>query len=770
MNKIQFFILSSFAIGILSLAACTTTDKHIEEPVDLVNVFIDSYNSRWFFFNSATRPFGMVNLCPDTQVGGTWGSGYRYGTDTIKGFSHVHAWQLSGVSVMPVVSLKTDESVFSDFASKFTHEKETAYPGYHQVFLERYKINAELTSTIRVGLHRYTFPQNSAGSVLFYLNGQLGPGMMKDGELQQIDEYTLQGKTVNAPTIRRPKDCPVYFQVKLNVPIKSVKRDEETKNYRVDIDLTENKEVLMKIAISYTSVGNASKNLDAEIPGWDFDQIVQDSKEEWNGLLSRIEIQGGTKEQRQRFYTDLWHALQGRRTINDVNGAYPDNTKKEFRIGQIPLESNGKPQFNHYNSDAFWGAQWTLNALWGLVYPELMVDFSNSMMQYYRDGGLVPRGPSGGNYTYVMTGATATPFIVSAIQKGLLTDNLEEIYQALKKDHMPGGIMEKAGYEHDTSLGGGLNYYIKNGYVPYPIPEGEFGFHQDGASLTMEYAYQDWTLAQLALKLGYDDDYQYFMKRSGNYCHVYDMETGWMRPRDVNGKWYQDFNPYQHEHGFNESNAAQSTWFVPHDLKGLAELMGGEEKAVKKLDKSFKTAEKQGFTIGSSHDLEHHPEYNRVPINYGNQPSIQTAFIFNHLGAPWLTQYWSRNVVETVYEGLSTEQGYNGDEDQGLMGALAVLMKLGLFSMDGGCSESPTLELGSPLFDKTVINLNPEFYSGESIEIETINNSPQNCYIQSASLNGKQLNDWIIKQKQLVKGAKIKLEMGNEPNKLWGKN
>ena len=176
-----------------------------------------------------------------------------------------------------------------------------------------------------------------------------------------------------------------------------------------------------------------------------------------------------------------------------------------------------------------------------------------------------------------------------------------------------------------------------------------------------------------------------------------------------------------------------------------------------------------GFTIGTSHDLEHHPEYNRIPINYGNQPSIQTAFIFNKLGSPWLTQYWSRKVVESVYEGLSPERGYNGDEDQGLMGALAVLMKIGLFSIDGGCSINPYLELGSPIFDKTIIHLNPEYFTTKTIEIETINNSPQNCYIQSASLNGEKLNDWKLYQEKLVQGAKITIEMGNQPNKKWGK-
>ncbi|WP_201300926.1 GH92 family glycosyl hydrolase [Sunxiuqinia indica] len=770
LSKSKIFFLA--LVAILSCSSCSTNEpQRVENPVDLVVPTVDSANSRWFFFSSACRPFGMVNLSPDTQTGGAWGSGYRYNTDTIKGFSHVHAWQLAGVSVMPVV-IKNEKGrdIFDNYESKFSHDNETAAPGYHSLVLERYNIKAELTSSTRVGFHRYTFQDQEKAALLFNLNGMLGPSLMKDGELKQTGQYTLEGKTVNSPTMRRPKDCTVFFQIELNEPVRSVVQDEETKNFLVSLDLSGSKELLMKVAISYTSADNAAENLQAEIPEWDFDGIVQDSKNEWNKMLGRIEVNGGSQEQQKRFYTDLWHALQGRRTISDVNGTYPDNTGETFRIGQLPLDDNGKPRFNHYNSDSFWGAQWTINMLWGLVYPEMMVDFSNSLMQYYHDGGLVPRGPSGGNYTYVMTGATATPFIVSAIQKGLLKDSLDVVYQALKKDHLPGGIMEKAGYEHNTNLGGGLKYYMEKGYVPYPIPEGDFGLHQDGASLTMEYAYQDWTLAQLAKKLGYDDDYRYFMERGQNYRHVYDPTSGWMRPKDVNGKWYAAFDPYQHEHGFNESNAAQSSWFVPHDLKGLAELMGGEEQTVDKLNNSFQIAEKQGFTIGTSHDLEHHPEYNRVPINYGNQPSMQTAFIFNYLASPWLTQYWSRKVVETVYEGISPQRGYNGDEDQGLMGSLAVLMKLGLFSMDGGCSGEPQLELGSPLFDKVIIHLNPKYYTGKTIEIETINNGPENCFIQSAKLNGAPLNNWQILQKELVKGSKLTLEMGDQPNKSWGKN
>jgi putative alpha-1,2-mannosidase len=313
---------------------------------------------------------------------------------------------------MPLtVNHKNQSSVFNDYASKFSHETEVVKPGYHSLFLDRYQVKVELTSTKRVGFHRYLFPEGAKAAILFNLNGNLGPSVMKDGSLKQTGKTTLEGQTVNSPTIRRPNDCAVFFKAEFNVPIASIERDAASGNYLICFEQPASNQVMMKVAISYTSTANAAANMKAELNGWNFRKIVGDSHKEWNSMLSRIEIEGGTNEQQRRFYTDLWHALQGRRTISDVNGAYPDNTGAQFRIGQIPLDKNGKPKFNHYNSDAFWGAQWTINTLWGLVYPEVMEDFTHSMMQYYKDGGLVPRGPSGGNYTYVMTGASSTPFL-----------------------------------------------------------------------------------------------------------------------------------------------------------------------------------------------------------------------------------------------------------------------------------------------------------------------------------------------------------------------
>lgn len=716
---------------------------------------LDTENSRWFYFSAASRPFGMVNLSPDTQIDGAWGSGYRYNTDTIKGFSHIHGWQLSGLSVMPVqIEAANEKNIFKDFYSRFSHDDETVFPGYHKVFLQRSGIMAELSTTTRVGMHRYTFSNRGKPAVLFNLNTMLGPSGNQNGNLVLRDSLTIEGTVDMLPTHRRPKPFRLYFQIKSNAAIDSIVRDAETKNYLVFTNLGQ-KQVLLKAALSYTSIANAEINGQHELPHWDFDAVVQESATHWEQMLGRIRIEGGAPSEQRRFYTDLWHALQGRRIISDVNGAYPDNTGELFRIGQIPLDGARQPRFDHFNSDSFWGAQWTLNTLWGLVYPDIMKEFSESLMLYYRDGGLIPRGPSGGNYTYVMTGASTTPFMVSAVQKGIVRDNLDSIYNALKKNHMPGGIMAKAGYEHQTNLGGGLEYYIKNGFVPYPIPEGKFGSHQDGASLTLEYAYQDWVLAQLAKKLEKDEDYQYFMGRATHYRNVFDTETGYMRPKDIQGNWQPDFDPLRYENGFNEGNAAQATWFVPHDIGGLAQLMGGKSLAADLLNKQFELAEAQGFTSGTSHEVEQHPEFSRIPINYGNQPSIQTAFIFNHLGRPDLTQYWTRKVVDNVFEGISPKTGYKGDEDQGLMGSLAVLLKIGLFQMNGGTEPNPGYDLGSPVFDEIEIDLDPKFYTGHTLIIKSHRKNPEAWKVSEIKFDGNPQSDFKISHNQITGGGTL---------------
>ena len=762
---------------LIGLAGCTS-----EEPVDLVYPHLDTANSRWFYFDSASLPFGMVNLSPDTELGGAWGSGYRYHTNEIKGFSHVHAWQLSGLSVMPVTTDLPVEQLRNDYFSPFSHDDEIVRPGFHRVHLSRYAIDAELTATRRVGFHRYRFPGGKTPSIVFKLSGRLGPSELTESELEIVDERSLSGFITNAPTRRRPKPSRVYFFVEFDREIAAMTAWQGNR-ILTDIDRIQGRDagalieldaapdaVLMKVGISYVSTANARLNLSTELPGWDFGAVADSAADEWNEWLSRIEVSGGSEKQRRRFYTDLWHALQGRRIISDANGQYLDQTGQKATVRQLPTDDSGTPGFDHYNSDSFWGAQWTITTLWPLAYPAQASDVGNSLLQYYKDGGLIPRGPSGGNYTFVMTGASSTPFIVSNWMKGIRDFDVDIAYEGLKKNHSDRGLMAKAGYEHVTSVGGGVQYYVDRGYIPFPLPEDVddghgYHFHWKGAGQTLEYAYQDSALGNLARALGHDADADLYLQRAQNYRNLFDEETGFMRPREANGAWREPFDPHEYEAGFVESNAAQMTWFVPHDVDGLAELMGGKSAYVQRLDSAFTQAAELGFTAGSAHADEKDERYRRIPINYGNQPSIQTAFLFAAAGAPWKTQYWSREVVEHVFSGLSPDTGYNGDEDQGLMGALAVLMKIGLFQISGGTEIDPVYWIGSPIFDEVTIHLDPRYYAGSSFTIKAENTSSRNRYVQAAYLNGKRLQRDFLRHSEIVSGGELRLEMGERPKK-----
>jgi predicted alpha-1,2-mannosidase len=748
-----------------------------EGPVSLVYPYLDTAHSRWLYFSSACRPFGMVNLSPDTKIDGIWGAGYLYNLDTIRAFSHIHAWQLSGIPVLPVAGEFRGHLGPGKYGSKYSHENETVKPGYHQVLLADYNIDAELTSTTRVGFHRYTFEDPGMSHILFDFTTVLGPSATRSGYVRKISNSELEGYAVMEANIRRPKPVTVFFAAEFDKPfeffggwkegrlidVKDVIEGKATGAY-VSFTAAAREVRQMKVGISYVSTEQARLNLDTELPHWDFDRVVLESAGEWNRWLSRIEIEGGTEKEQRRFYTDLWKALQGRRIVSDVNGKYLDMTGPEPRTGQIPTDENGNPLFNHHSSDSFWGAQWNLNTLWHLVYPEVTASFVNSMLLMYDDGGLIPRGPSGGNYTFVMTGASSTPFIVSAYMKGIGGFDVKKAYEGMRKNHLPGGLMSKAGYEHNTFIGGGIESYIEKGYIPYPLTEKNYGFHQRGSGQTLEYAYQDWALAQMAKKLGYTEDYKIFSARALNYRNIFHADSGWMWVREKDGSWREPFNIYDGTL-FVEGNAAQYTWWVPHDVPGLIELMGGKEKFTARLNRSFESAQKHNFTAGESHAVEN--LYPEVYINYGNQPCLHTAFLFNY-SAPWLTQYWSRKIVEQIYSDLSPERGYRGDEDQGQMGSLAVLMKIGLFSVNGGTSAEPYYEIGSPVFDKITIHLNQDYYTGETFVIETRGNGPGNYYIRSAGLNNLPLEQPFVYHKDVVNGGTLDLLMGPVPEKSWG--
>ncbi len=731
----------------LALASQASADR---SPADWVDPRIDTVKPRWFYFNSASRPFGMVNLSPDTQTKGDWNAGYRYNDDTIECFSHIHGWQLAGLAVMPV----TGTTDINRYSSKFSHDGEIIRPGYHKVFLKTHGITAELTSTTRVGFHRYTYPSGSSARVVIDLAKPLMECRMLDVQARPTEDNTaVEGSFTMSPTIRRPKPFTAYFVVKFQSPFRT---SGDWKNGRAVVDFGNvTAPLLMKAAISYTGIEGARANLAAELPHWDFDRVTAESTADWNSWLGRIQVHGGTDAATTKFYTDLWHALLGRRIISDADGRYPDNTgpKTVIRQGKLP----------HYNFDALWGAQWSLNVLWPLAWPELMDGFAETMVNIYRNGGMIPRGPSGGNYTFVMIGDPATSFFSAAWHKGIRNWDAEAAYAGLCKNAFPGGIRDHAGYEHRTNAnGGGMKFYVERGYVPEDIPDSQGG-HRQGAAMTLEYSYQDWCLAQLAKSLGKSEDAALFENRSRNYRNLWDKQVAWMRPRRLDGSWYEPFEPVAEgfaAKGFVESTSAIYSFYVPHDIPGLAALFGGPAAMAQRLESNFNKAEPHRF-------IADHGNHAVAWVDYENQPSTGMAHIFSHLGQPARSQYWVRKVHSTTFSDITPFGGYNGDEDQGQMGALSALMALGLFDMDGGASTQPRYDLTAPLFEKITIRLDPRYHPGGSFVITSNNNQPGNIYIQSARLNGRDWKSFQVPHEKVAAGGKLELELGPKPSG-WG--
>jgi len=767
MRKIAVAVWAGLAAG------CVWAEA--KRPVDWVKPETDTKYSRWIYFSSASRPFGLVNLSPDTQTAGDWGAGYIYTSQVVRCFSHIHAWQLAGLPVMPVTGDVCGEKGMPGYESAFSHDDEVIRAGYHKVVLKRYGVTAELTSTARVGFHRYTFPKGETRRILLDTATPLMYCTMIGSEVRPLADRTgVEGWFTQSKTDRRPKPVTVYFTARFSQPFDRfgawkdgavLKRAPEVVDGPGAGQFVEFKPgaepLLMKVALSYTSLDGARRNLGAELKHWDFDRVVKESADDWNAWLARIEVEGGTEMQKTKFYTDLWHALLGRRIVSDADGQYIDNTGDAPRVRTVTPAADGTV-FPHHNFDAWWGSHWSLNILWPLAWPEVTDAFCQTMVDMYRNGGLIPRGPAGGNYTFVMIGDTAAPVFASAYHKGIRSWDVEKAYEGLRKNAFPGGIRDHAGYETGYATGGGTIYYVNRGYVPEDIP-GKGG-HRQGAAMTLEYAYEDWCLAQLARSLGKAEDADYFARRSQSYRNVWDASVGWMRPRTKEGGWYEPFTPVTvgfAAKGFVESTSAIYTFFVPHDPAGLAELFGGQEKLAARLEENFKKAEPRGF-------IEVHGKHGAAWVDYENQPSTGMAHLFSHAGAPWKAQYWVRRVHAVNFAEATPYTGYNGDEDQGQMGALSALMQMGLFAFDGGCAQKPMYDITAPVFDAVTIHLRPGYTQGGTFVIRTRNNAPENVYIQSATLNGKPWDSFRFPHEDFARGGVLELTLGKEPNTTWG--
>lgn len=750
------------------------------EPVAWVDPYIESARGRNFFFVTGSQPFGMISAAPLTRNKNQFGGGYNYNSTEILGFPQVHCWMLSGITLMPTTGAVTPRGGEQEWKSPFSHDGEIVQPGYHRLYLDKYNIWVEQTAGDRVSFYRFTYTKDALTNILINLGGYVSEVTMTDARVERVSDTRVEGSVNTTGRLwGGPENVRIYFAIEFEKPFETLNGwnskqelpdvrslsgtpektaknsgpmsyyDAPTTGVSAQYHVKSGETIQLKVAISYTSIDNARLNLASECSDWNFDGLRSASQKQWNELLGRIAVKGGSADQKKKFYTDLWHVLLGRHKLDDVSGDYPDNTEGErrgnftvntkFKIRTLPKDQNGKVQFHMYNSDAFWLTQWNLNVLWGLAWPEVLDDFAASLVQYAENGGLLPRGPCGGGYTYIMTGCPATNLITSAYQKGVLTKkNAATAYQMMKQNHAPGGMM--GGKEE-------MEFYIKNGYYP------------SNAGITLEIAFQDWALAQMAKKLGKKVDYAYFFRRSQGWTNLWDSTQKLIFPKTKEGAWVHK-NPLD-GNGWVEANAWQATWSVSHGLRKLAALMGGPDTLCQKLNYAFEQARKEDFVFG----------YGAGYISYANEPGCSDAHVFNRVGRPDLTQYWVRRVNEQAYGGVTPDKGYGGqDEDQGQMGGVSALTSIGLFSVDGTCSIDPVYDITSPVFDEVVIKLNSHYYPGKEFIIRTYNNSRANCYIQKASLNGAAWNLSCFPHADLIKGGLLELWLGPQPNLSWGKD
>ncbi len=731
-----------------------------KEPIDYVDPFIGTSVSRWMLFPGPALPFGMVKLSPNNVDDWGFNAGYEDSIKSICGFGHVHSWMMNSFLMMPTtgdlqIRPGRHDNPDGGYRSRISPGNAIATIGYYSVELDDYNIKAELTATTRCGFQRYTFPESDASRIIIDLHV---PEEARRPEIMHACIRKVSDTEISGHVHRtdRWNNYTIHFVTRFSKPISSMggwKGDDihqDIDSIYIDINndigaffnfhTSDNEVIMVKTGISYVSTDQARLNLETELDqyGWDFDAVHQNARDTWNDLLGKIKVKGGSETDKVKFYTNLYRSYCARTIFSDVNGKYIDACDN---IKQLP-----DPQSPVYGCDAFWMTFWNLNQLWSLVNPDIASKWAKSQLQLYDDGGWLNRGPGGLKYSGIMTGEHEIPLISNAYLKGIRDFDIEKAYKAMKEiQTTPGQPHPCGGYAGNRDLPA----YMRMGYVP-----SESG----RVSNTLDYAFNDWNVAQLAKALGKEEDYYYFMKRSQNYRNVFDPSTGYIRPKEEGGPWV-DFNPTLSAVGkedafptrhYVEGNAWQFTWFVPHDLKGLIGLMGREEFN-QRLDEGFKKSL---------------PNFTSNFVNHSNQPNMQAAWLFNYSGKPWLTQKWVREILDNYY-GTGPLDGYPGDEDQGQMGAWYVMSAMGLFQMDGGTGINPAYEIASPLFEKITIRLDPVYYPGKEFVIHSKNFSPENRYIQSATLNGKSLNKFWFSHAELVRGGKLVLEMGPEPNRQW---
>lgn len=710
------------------IMGCSTSTSSTKALVDYVDPNIGTAHCRWFFYTPAAIPFGMAKLAPSTDAhlgnpGGWQAVGYDFRHTSIEGFANFHEFQVGGVVFAPTVGeLQTVpgelENPDGGYRSRFDKKDEVAAPGYYSVLLKDYGVKAELTAMKRVGFHRYTYPKTELANLIFDIGNKQGEsGEVKDAEVQYFEDGRVEGYVITSPVYvniyQKGADVRMYFSAVLNkkpVQVGTFVKDvvnpgkHQEKGPGAGLYMTfsteEQEAVEVKVGLSYTSIENARFNRETEAADVTFDQAKKNATDVWNESLSRIYVEGGKETDKVKFYTGLFHALLGRGLASDANGYYPKNNGT---VGRIALDEEGNPVHQHYNTDAIWGGFWNLTQLWSLAYPEYYSDWIKSQLLVYQDAGWLGDGIACSKYVSGVGTNFTSLAIAAAYNCGIRDFDVQQGYEAALKNEVEWrGRLEGAGKMD-------VRQFVERGYSPYEkrfdmvTREEGSGF---GASHTMEYSFSSFAVSQFAKHLGKEDDYKLLSDLSNGWKNLYDPETRLIRPKDTKGNFLEDFNPLAPWKGFQEGNAVQYTFYVPHQIDELVDLVG-QETFNNRLDSIFLLSQKNIF--GGGKEVDAFAGLKTV-YNHGNQPNLHISWLFNFSGKPYLSQKWVRAILDEFYglEGIHG-YGYGQDEDQGQLGAWYVMSALGLFDVKGLTEIDPKFQIGAPLFDKVTVRLNKDY-------------------------------------------------------------
>ncbi len=710
--------------------------KHGSEHVNYANAQV---------IPAVTMPFGMTNWTPQTRETEKKCNAPFYYTDPyVQGFRASHwlsgscAQDYGSFTIMPVTGeLKCSPSVRG---SHFDQNSQITTPAYYAVELENYQVKAEMTATTRSAIFRFTFENSDSAFILVDTNSDEGQGFIQiDHEKNEIVGYNPVHRLYQG--IGKYAGFKGYFVIKFdkslqnfgvyqeNTPKYKQNKIKDEKNIGgfVAFQVNAGDELLVKAASSFTSIEQARKNLDTEIPHWDFEQVHQNIRDHWNDLLGRYEIKSQNKEDYVKFYTSIYHCYQQPRIVNDVDGTYTG-----FAQDDNVYQANG---YNYFDDFSMWDTYRALHPLYTIMNTKETISMIKSIVLKAEQGGWLPIFPMYNSYTSAMIGDHMISLVGDAYLKGIDDFDVETAYKYMRQNAFksPESLKDYADGKGRRSLGS----YLKYGYVPVEDPV-LYAFHKrEQSSRTLEYAYDDFVLAEIAQKLGKTDDYNKLLERAQFYKNVYDPNIGYLRGRHENGSWVENADYKKPQKYVTEATPFHYSWYVPHDVAGLIDIMGGVDSFTARLDTFF---------------VETH-------YWHGNEPSHQVVYMYNFAGHPEKAQQTIRKILKEEY-GIGPG-GLSGNDDSGQMSAWYLFSVLGFYPV---CPGVPEYVIGTPSFD--TVNLTLE--DGKKFKIVAHNNSDDNCYIESIKLNGKPYNKTFINHKDIVSGGKLEFFMTSDPNTGWG--